>query len=262
MFNRIHSKLGTAGFIISIVALVAALGGGAYAANSALSGKQKKEVEKIAKKYAGKPGAAGATGPAGAAGAKGEAGTKGDPGAAGVNGTNGTSGAPGAKGAEGSPWTAGGVLPKGKTETGTWTISQGTSLENLTMPVSISFPIPLAAESDKAFGFNAHATEDEEFGKNPNTGASCAVGTTECVDTGCTGTVAAPSAPPGALCIYTAFEQLEGARNAGPEATIPGVGAPGYGKAGAFMLGFQSLSSTPAAPSRVEGFGTWAVTAP
>ena len=30
--SRIHQKLGTAGFIISIVALVAAFGGGAYAA--------------------------------------------------------------------------------------------------------------------------------------------------------------------------------------------------------------------------------------
>ena len=52
MLTRIHRKLGTAGFVISIVALVAALGGGAYAASGGLTGKQKKEVEKIAKKYA------------------------------------------------------------------------------------------------------------------------------------------------------------------------------------------------------------------
>ncbi|MBA3867401.1 MAG: hypothetical protein H0X42_13840 [Solirubrobacterales bacterium] len=52
--SRIHQKLGTAGFIISIVALVAALGGGAYAASGGLSGKQKKEVEKIAKKDSAK----------------------------------------------------------------------------------------------------------------------------------------------------------------------------------------------------------------
>ena len=37
MFDRIHQKLGTAGFVISIVALVAALGGGAYAASVVLA---------------------------------------------------------------------------------------------------------------------------------------------------------------------------------------------------------------------------------
>jgi hypothetical protein len=48
MLRRVHQKLGTAGFVISIVALVAALGGGAYAASGSLSGKQKQEVSKIA----------------------------------------------------------------------------------------------------------------------------------------------------------------------------------------------------------------------
>jgi hypothetical protein len=94
IFSRIHQKLGTAGFIISIVALVAALGGGAYAANGALTGKQKKEVEKIAKKVA-KPGPEGKQGPAGTAGstgAKGDAGVKGD---AGANGDAGSAGAAG-----------------------------------------------------------------------------------------------------------------------------------------------------------------------
>jgi len=98
MFHRIHQKLGTAGFIISIVALVAALGGGAYAASGGLNGKQKKEVEKIAKKYAatrgtpGAPGAQGAKGDSGTpgtnggAGEKGDKGAKGDAGAAGENG--------------------------------------------------------------------------------------------------------------------------------------------------------------------------------
>ncbi|HVV72142.1 MAG TPA: hypothetical protein VHI52_11700 [Verrucomicrobiae bacterium] len=55
--QRIHQKLGTAGLIVAIVALVAALAGGAYAAGGGLSGKQKKEVTKIAQveaeKFAG-----------------------------------------------------------------------------------------------------------------------------------------------------------------------------------------------------------------
>jgi hypothetical protein len=66
--RKVHEKLGTAGFIISIVALVAAMGGGAYAASGGLTKKESKEVEKIAKKYAGKyagkPGADGADGAA------------------------------------------------------------------------------------------------------------------------------------------------------------------------------------------------------
>jgi hypothetical protein len=84
--RSIHEKLGTAGFIISIIALVAALGGSAFAAKGALTHKQKKEVRKIAKKeakreaqteakkYAGKPGPAGAKGDTGA---KGDRGAKG-----------------------------------------------------------------------------------------------------------------------------------------------------------------------------------------
>jgi len=102
MISRIHQKLGTAGFIISIVALVAALGGGAYAAQGGLTGKQKKEVQKIAKaearKFAGKPGQSGAAGATGPAGAKGDTG---DAGATGPTGPTGSAGATGAAGPQG-----------------------------------------------------------------------------------------------------------------------------------------------------------------
>lgn len=87
--RAIREPFGTAGLIIAMVALVAALGGSALAASGALTGKQKKEVETIAKKYAGKPGAAGPTGTQGPAGAKGDSGPAG---AAGTNGTAGTAG--------------------------------------------------------------------------------------------------------------------------------------------------------------------------
>jgi hypothetical protein len=102
VISHIHHKLGTAGFIISIVALVAALGGGAYAASGGLNGKQKKEVEKIAKKYSGKPGAPGVAGAQGSAGAKGDTGA---PGAAGANGSGekGEKGDPGERGEQGDP---------------------------------------------------------------------------------------------------------------------------------------------------------------
>jgi hypothetical protein len=142
MISKLHQRLGTAGFAIAIIALIAALGGSAYAA-AGLSGKQKKEVEKISKKFAGKKGAVGAVGsvgPAGPAGPAGAAGAKGDAGAAGAAGATGREGPEGEPGEEGSPWTAGGVLPVGSTETGTW----AAFIEGEEGVTAISFAIPLA----------------------------------------------------------------------------------------------------------------------
>ncbi len=92
MYKRIHDRFGTAGVVIGVIALVAALGGTAFAAKGALTGNQKKEVEKIAKKFAGKPGAPGAPG---APGTKGDAGGQG---AQGAKGDTGSQGPPGPKG--------------------------------------------------------------------------------------------------------------------------------------------------------------------
>ena len=85
MVQRIREPFGKAGLIVAVIALVAALVGGAYAA-AGLTGKQKKEVKKIAKKFAGKDGAQGPVGPQGAKG------DKGDTGAAGADGTDGSNG--------------------------------------------------------------------------------------------------------------------------------------------------------------------------
>jgi Collagen triple helix repeat (20 copies) len=188
MFQRIHKKLGTAGFIISIVALVAALGGGAYAASGGLTGKQKKEVEKIAKTYAGKPGKNGATGatgpagPAGAAGVKGDAGAKGEQGAPGEPGGQGV---PGERGKPGNPGLSGftETLPPGKTETGSWVIGVTPAGTTLPLKTAISFPIPL---SQSLTGTQVHFVKAGET-----------------APTGCTGgTAAAPTAEPGNLCVY------------------------------------------------------------
>jgi Collagen triple helix repeat (20 copies) len=146
LISRIHQKLGTAGFIISLVALVAALGGGAYAAQAGLSGKQKKEVEKIAKKYAGKPGAqgpAGPSGPSGASGAKGDAGAKGD------QGNPGSAGAAGAAGANGKSVTVtalpteepqceerGGALLKQEGSSATTEVCNGKSVTVTALPAA------------------------------------------------------------------------------------------------------------------------------
>jgi len=125
MLKRIHNKLGTAGLVVAILALVAAVAGTAFAAGG-LTKKQEKQVVKIAKKYAGKQGPKGDTGPAGAQGPKGDPGPKGD------------EGAKGDKGDQGPPGPTETVLPPGKTETGVWSFS-GT--EQNFMPVNISFPL-------------------------------------------------------------------------------------------------------------------------
>jgi hypothetical protein len=206
VISRIHQKLGTAGFVISIVALVAALSGGAYAASGGLSGKQKKEVEKIAKKYAGKPGAAGAAGAAGPAGAKG------DTGAAGTSGLNGAAGAgvtskavaAGAaskcEGRGGSEFSASGQttfacngkegksgfspeLPSGETSVGVWSANGASTAQGSTY-AAISFPYPV-----EAGGYPVHFVTHEEI--EMETGPAA-----------CTGSTEEPTAEAGNLCVY------------------------------------------------------------
>jgi hypothetical protein len=189
VISRIHSKLGTAGFIISIVALVAALGGGAYAASNGLSGKQKKEVEKIAKKFAGKPGAAGATGPAGPAGPAGGKGDNGAPGAAGKDGAQGLAGPTGPQGPQGAQGVQGpaGMLPSGaialqpgQTETGIWNATPAAGGST----TLIAYPLQLAAEPEVVI-----------VREGDTAPAECAGGT-----------AAEPKAEPGNLCVYVTFE--------------------------------------------------------
>lgn len=112
MFSRIHNKLGTAGLVVAIVALVAALGGTAFAMTG-LNSKQKKEVTTIAKKFAGKPGPAGPAGPQGPAGAPGANGAKGATGSQGIQGIQGIQGEPGPTGPTGPEGPLGPEGPKG-----------------------------------------------------------------------------------------------------------------------------------------------------
>ena len=217
-FAGLRERLGGPAMVISIIALVLALTGGAYA----LTGKDKKEVKKIAtpiaKSFAGKDGATGATGPTGAQGA---AGAKGDNGAQGTQGIQGIQGIPGddgdspeivaegatvcepdggviyevpgsgeeaelcngADGKEGSPWTAGGTLPPGAMLTGSWAVTGEGNL-----PAALSFPIPLAA---KILAANIYVPNKANFSTVCGTGAGGAGGTTN-----------NPKAPPGRLCIF------------------------------------------------------------
>jgi len=249
VISRIHQKLGTAGFIISIVALVAALGGGAYGASGALTGKQKKEVEKIAKKYAGKPGApggTGATGPAGPNGSNGGNGSKGD------TGPEGKQGPEGKRGQEGSPWTDGGTLPTGSEETGVWSYFQPATEEAQELSVPISFTIPLASSINNAFFFTKEQVENEEF------------------QGGChwvTELFEDPNAQPesttaGTLCVFTGGEEeLIGNLQRPTEIVNPSHRfSTKAGPSGAYLSFFKKETAGHAERLRAEG--TWAVSAP
>jgi hypothetical protein len=261
MFSTLRTRFGIPG-VISVIALVFALFGGAYAASNS-GGNGKATASAKAKK--GPRGPKGATGPAGPAGAQGPAGAKGDAGAngsAGSNGATGLTGPTGAKGATGATGPTGTTgatglsgftktLPKGETETGTWS----TAVSSTTFfaagdfaTAAISFPIPLAAEgaTGSASAFTKAQTSAEEFGSS-----------------GCTGTVANPTAPEGKLCIYTS-EQEEINTTPEFEATSPadtsGI-AHKYGRSGA-ILQVSILKGSAEEPAGVQAWGSWAVTAP
>ena len=207
MLSRLREHLGTAGLVVAIVALVAALGGGAYAATGGNSGK----ATASAKGKPGPRGKTGKTGPAGPAGPQGPAGpagAKGDKGDAGANGASGATGPAGPAGPAGSagpagpkgdPWTAGGTLPSGATETGTWagTVSELEPGENVGI-AAVPFAIPLAEILDAAHVINfgkATAPEKENCENEAHDGAP---GPNN------------PEAGPGYLCVYNDGQLLGG----------------------------------------------------
>jgi hypothetical protein len=184
--------------VIASLALVFAMTGGAYAANHYLitntSQIKPSVLKKIAKSFQrtgpagaqGLPGANGTDGKNGAPGATGAQGPKGETGATGAQGSKGATGATGAQGPKGETGATGpvgainteGPLPSGKSETGLWNLPSTVRAENV---LSISFPIPLGAGSEVTghfIGFGEGETAE------------------------CPGTVNAPKAAPGNLCVY------------------------------------------------------------
>lgn len=226
MLSRIHNKLGTAGLVVAIVALVAALGGAAYAASdNHLSGGEKKEVKKIAKGLV-QPGPEGKQGPAGPAGPAGAPGPKGPTGATGKTGLTGKTGATGATGPKGATGPPGIVspLPTGQTETGAWAIA------NLNGEVSASFNIPLSAKPKAIVFVGGTVTGSRVLPE----------GAVE--ESVCEGSVAAPSAPSGVLCVYV-------------EATEEG----GIFALEALTKRYVSGATWFVAEGEGRAFGTWAV---
>lgn len=261
MLSRIHNKLGTAGLVVAIVALVAALSGAAYAASdNHLSGGEKKEVKKIAKTEAKKfaiPGPAGPTGPAGPAGATGPAGPEGKPGADGKAGATGPTGPTGKTGPTGVTGAAGVTgptgeagpctetnpecrLPSGATLAGTWSLGS-TPPERTFQFTSISFGLRVENEEGEkpTLVYLAQEEEAEE----------------------CPGTASEPAADPGFLCVYEGFSPS----TVGENSFLSGLFMTTVGD----TLVFQSPEATKEEKEKGEGpfqpilmEGTWAVTAP
>jgi Collagen triple helix repeat (20 copies) len=192
----------------------------------------------------------------------------------GTNGTNGTNGksivteneSPGANCKEGgssfhqegsgtktfacngSPWTAGGTLPSGATETGAFAanVNSGSeeAIEEVWVP--LTFPIPLAASVHKANVLKLPAGYNGEDG----------VGTEH---EECPGTAINPKAKKGFLCVYVGVSRfgtisISGFQNPATEIPAQPEVNEGSSTAGIAML----ILGEPFA----DLFGTYAVTAP
>lgn len=207
MLSRVHNKLGTAGLIVAVVALIAALGGAAVAASGKLTSGQKKEVEKISKKVAkkvAKAGPVGPPGPKGDAGAKGDQGPKGEMGPEGKQGPKGDTGEAGMC-SKAEPECS---LASGATLTGAWSAvadaPSGTDLATISFPVRVlpapttlyigvfgTYTIGLEIKDGSVgkFGFSGFSEEELEKGEKAAKAA-------------CPGSFDTPEASSGFLCLY------------------------------------------------------------
>lgn len=259
MLSRLRKQLGTAGLVVAIVALIAALAGGAFAASKVIITSKNQISSKVRNELKGNQGAPGAPGAPGTAGANGKDGT---------NGTSGTSATTesfvgalhgcteggvvvksaspevpvcnGKKGIQGIPGPPGVIhpgetLPSGASETGTWGLF-ATAAETFTTP--LSFPIPLAGE--------LAAADVEYLDKGATPTANCP------------GSAASPEAEPGKLCVYTG-EHLGAAYSpAGGVIYNPSKAFAGFPK-GAAPAGANLQIVVEEAGL---AYGAWAVTAP
>jgi len=289
MFSTLRTRFGIPG-VISVIALVFAMFGGAYAASNSASGGKATASAKAKRGPRGPKGPKGDTGPAGPAGPAGPQGQKGDAGAA---GSNGAPGAPGesvtqavATSAE-CGGVAGGVkytlssvttkicngkngtsgftktLPGGETETGAWSFGSMPAVPNSIWRQSISFNIPLAQPITSSgcqtveTGAPTHVAPTcltHYIGNNGKEVVEPTSGTFEEMDeTVCTGTAAAPTAPEGNLCVYEGRNPSFETTSASSRITPLDVESQGTSTAGA-TIRWQ-------VEEEVSASGTWAVTA-
>lgn len=245
MFSSFRGRFGIPG-VISVIALVFAMFGGAYAATNgnplASAHHKKSKAKRGPRGPRGKAGPVGPAGPAGPAGKDGAQGPKGDTGPVGPKGDKGDKGDPGE---EGSPWTDGGTLPEEATETGVWGPSTFGGAPKAPAGESvypISFPIPLASPPDLVV---VKSEEDKSAA-----GCSGEVGNVGSIEGG------TPVADPGKLCVYLTvppgFAVASTITAVDPSAAFAFGGHEGVGTSGAL------LKVSCAAECVVQG--VWAVT--
>jgi hypothetical protein len=276
MLSFVRRRLTFANVAMTL-ALVFAMSGGALAASKFLITSTKQIKPSVLSSLKGKAGRAGTTGaqgpvgPAGVTGPQGPAGPGGPAGAVGAKGEDGTSvtsasasksecseggtkftSASGTSkacnGKEGSPWTAGGTLPSGKTETGTWTFGPykltGTEVAEGIVTIA-SFPIPLAAPLANGHAHFINPDGMEQQGSEEITPTECGSAI------GPEANASNPQAKPGNLCVYAA--ELDNA-SLNSEAINSVAGGGSVGRTGAVALfGVEG--------SHQEASGAWAVTA-
>lgn len=240
--KALRKRLTYTNVMISI-AVFFALGGTAWAAKHYVISSINQiapSVQKQLKKAgptgpAGATGGTGATGATGATGSAGSAGSEGKVGPEGKTGPEGKVGPKGATGPEGVCSTEHCTLPSKTTETGVWASNVALKEQGVQL-VPISLPVPLATGAIVAFKL-------VEEGASP---------TAECP-----GSVAAPSAAPGNLCVY------ERAVVGGPfvvDAYNPELGQTEENEIGTTGVILKVIEA-----AKVEGWlvrGDWAVTAP
>lgn len=222
-----QKRFGSAGLVIAVLALVAALCGAAFAAGG-LTKPEEKRVKQLVKKYS-KPGPQGPAGTQGSQGPKGDQGAKGDPGSPGSPGQPGKDGEPGEAGFC-SLGNAECKLPPGASLTGSWAAGgPGSSepaveCENTCQVITaISYPLRVVGVSEEVQYVEGETEK-------------------------CPGTVNSPDAQPGYVCIYKG-----GGFN---------TGEPALGSTRDFSSGLVMRFEHENPEAELRAFGTWAVTAP
>ncbi len=248
-YAALRDRFGPAGLVLSVLAIVLALGGGAYAASGGGSHATASKAKALTKaqvlaliKANSKPG------PAGPAGANGTNGTNGAPGGSGPEGKQGP------KGEQGNPAEYPKTLPSHQTETGTWAISglfytHDAEVVEEAFETTITFPIPLSPV----------ISEEEEVGikygqaRYVTPSQAMAGGNGE----GCTGNDKHPTAAPGWLCVYGENEFPTGIQRQ----KTWGPGEPEGAYPWGARISVTAPESLPNEIKKLDVFGTWAVTA-
>lgn len=297
MLQRIRDQIGTAGLVVAIIALIAALGGGAYAA-AGLNAKQKKEVKLLSAKNVPKTGPRGPQGPQGPAGANGKDGANGTNGANGAKGDKGDKGDKGENGSAGSPGKSVLATPvtplQCEEREGVIVEEEGEPLSATEVcegkegaqgepgdPWAVGGTLPANATLTGNWAFRSRlqtlkvdvegVTQEVTIGSTENwVPISFPIKLTALLDSTkvhyqtdvefanfCKGNFAEPAADSGHFCVYASATALTNASFLSISRTASGT--VGANVAGAFLK-FTTVDNVGTTDDIVRGAGTWAVT--